>query len=343
MIKKVLFVLILFCFSVSLISCNTNKKVVSVLLYNESDTFIKSMRDNILDEMPESFEINIYDCKNSQSEQTRLFLKVLDKTDIFLINIYDRANAKDIILKIKETTSVPIVFFNREVSVYDMKLVENAYYVGSDSINAGQIQAELFDEEYKKALQKGVDFDKNQNGKIETVVLKGENQHQDAENRTQYSLERLEELGYDINTQDIYICDWSRSKAYESAKKIIAEHPDVELVLANNDDMALGLIDYLQSYEVDGTKMFSQSYSTYAPVNIIGFDGTLEGIESIENGLLLGSVLNDSLSQSRLIVELTSELLSGKTKITKVLGNDVKNDRFLYSKSTMITRDSLDN
>ena len=87
----------------------------------------------------------------------------------------------------------------------------------------------------------------------------------------------------------------------------------------------------------------SHTKPTYAPVNIIGFDGTLEGIESIENGLLLGSVLNDSLSQSRLIVELTSELLSGKTKITKVLGNDVKNDRFLYSKSTMITRDSLDN
>lgn len=335
--RKLIFKTILCCLVLTLVSCSKNKPVVSILLYNESDTYIRSVRDNLLEEMPDTYDVNVYDCKNSQSEQTRLFLKALDKTDIFLINIYDRANAKDIILKIKETTNVPIVFFNREVSIYDMKLVDNAYYVGSDSINAGQIQAELYNEQFIKAYNNGIDFDTNKNGKIETIVLKGENQHQDAENRTQYSLERLEELGYSIDTQGIYTCDWSREKAFESAKKIMAEHPDVELVLANNDDMALGLIDYLRNE----LKLFDFSYAAYAPIKIIGFDGTAQGKTAIENGVLLGTVLNDSLTQAQLVVGLTKKLLEGETSITDVLEYKVVNERFLYSTSTMITKDTL--
>lgn len=336
MFKKIFMLVMFMSFVLLLSSCKEDQINVSILLYNSSDTYISSLNDELLKDLPESYNVNDIDCQNSQSIQTTEFLNVLDTTDIFLINIYDRANAKDIIMKVKATTNAPIVFFNREVSLEDMKLVDNAYYVGCDSENAGQIQAELFDQTYKQALLEGVDFDKNQNGKIETVVLKGENQHQDAENRTKFSLDTLTELGYDINTQSISNCDWSRSIAYNSAKKIMSENSDVELVISNNDDMALGFIDYLKE-----VRIFSNSYSTYAPIQIIGFDGTTAGQDSISLGLLTGSVLNDAYKQAKLISSLTQELLSGETVINKVLDTEVVNERFFYSENIMITRDSI--
>ena len=72
------------------------------------------------------------------------------------------------------------------------------------------------------------------------------------------------------------IANWERSQASALMEQWIHAYPDtIELVVSNNDDMALGAIDALERAGIDG-------------MNVVGIDGTTPGLEALENGKLLG-------------------------------------------------------
>ncbi len=74
----------------------------------------------------------------------------------------------------------------------------------------------------------------------------------------------------------------------------LSEYPDtIELVISNNDDMALGAIDALERAQTEG-------------VNVIGIDGTTPGLEAIENGKLLGTVSSNKEAYCDAILELAA-------------------------------------
>lgn len=57
--------------------------------------------------------------------------------------------------------------------------------------------------------------------------------------------------GYQVNILNTSFCDWNRVQAEEYIAKIYDEyHSDIDLVISNNDDMALGVIDYLKNYQL---------------------------------------------------------------------------------------------
>ena len=71
---------------------------------------------------------------------------------------------------------------------------------------------------------------------------------------------------------------------------------EIEIVLANNDDMALGAIDALKAA---GISAKDENWPT-----ILGIDGTTVGLEAVEKGEMLGTVLNNYKGQARGILEL---------------------------------------
>ena len=55
----------------------------------------------------------------------------------------------------------------------------------------------------------------------------------------------------------------------------LEQYPDtIELVVCNNDDMALGAIDALDRAQVQG-------------INLVGIDATIPGLEAVRAGKLL--------------------------------------------------------
>jgi methyl-galactoside transport system substrate-binding protein len=75
----------------------------------------------------------------------------------------------------------------------------------------------------------------------------------------------------------------------------------IEVVFANNDDMALGAIDALKRVEIPSADW---------PV-VVGIDGTSVGLEAVLLGELAGTVLNDAAGQAQQLLDLACALVFG--------------------------------
>lgn len=78
----------------------------------------------------------------------------------------------------------------------------------------------------------------------------------------------------------------------------------IEVILANNDDMALGAVDALHDQGIEAG-------SSEWPM-ILGVDGTAVGMRAVENGELLGTVINDAKGQAQGMLELARAITAEK-------------------------------
>lgn len=80
---------------------------------------------------------------------------------------------------------------------------------------------------------------------------------------------------------------------------LLQAHPDVQGVIAANDEMALGAIKALGSRA-------SRS------VQVVGFDGTPDGLTAVENGTLYASVAQQPSQLGKIAVDNALKALQGK-------------------------------
>ena len=189
-----------------------------------------------------------------------------------------------------------MVFLNREPIAEDMNKWDNVYYVGAKAEESGTISGQLI-VDYWKANPKA---DKNGDGKPQYVLPQGEPGHQDAELRTKFSVQAIQDAGIEVEALAVDTAMWDRVKGQEKMQAFLASHGDkIEAVLANNDDMALGAIEALKA-----AGYFSGD--KYMPV--VGVDATAPAIQALEDGTLLGTVLNDAKSQGKASVAIAAAI-----------------------------------
>ena len=273
---------------------------IGTAIYKFDDTFMSYVRNAIVDNAKGKATIEMVDSQNAQPTQN-------DQVDQFLakkmaaiaINPVDRTAAAAIIDKAK-VKNTPVVFFNREPMPEDMKKYDKVYYVGAKAEQSGTMQGQIVVDYWK--ANKGAD--KNKDGKIQYIMLKGEPGHQDAELRTQYSIKAITDAGMKVDKLAEDTAYWDRPKAVEKMKAFIAKFGEkIEVVLCNNDDMALGVIEALrQEGYFTGSK--------FMPV--VGVDATAPALQALEQGTLLGTVLNDAKNQGKATFDLAYALATNK-------------------------------
>jgi methyl-galactoside transport system substrate-binding protein len=276
-----------------------SKPKIGVTIYKFDDTFMSYVRRTIEEGAKGKADLNVVDSQNQQPTQN-------DQVDQFLvqgykalaINAVDRTAVSVIIDKAK-AKNIPVVFFNREPSKEDMGKWDKIYYVGAKAEQSGTLQGEIV-VDYWKANPKA---DKNKDGKIQYVMLTGEPGHQDALLRTEYSIKAITGAGLQVEKLAEDTAMWDRVKGQEKMAAYLAAHGEkIEVVLANNDDMALGAIEALKA----------AGYFTGDKVMpVVGVDATPPAIDALEKGTLLGTVLNDAKSQGKATFELVYALGAG--------------------------------
>ena len=146
-----------------------------------------------------------------------------------------------------------------------------------------------------RAFEENPELDLNGDGKIQYLMLEGESGHQDAIVRTEASVSTFVREGFKVEKLKSIIANWDRVQASTKMEQIISEYgKKIELIFANNDDMALGAID---AYEAAGILKNEQ------PV-IVGIDGTDVGLDAVKSGKMYGTVYNDKESQAKALVDL---------------------------------------
>lgn len=324
------------CLGMQLIACGKRQTAgeekihVGVTYYNQSDTFLNQLIDCLrerFEEMEnEGFEITltVRDASGSQKTQDDQVKELLDAgCNVLCVNLVDRADPSEIIDLAREN-GVPIIFFNREPVAGDMMQWDGLYYVGADAKQSGVMQGELAAD----AIKENSAIDRNRDGKIQYVVLEGEPGHQDAIIRTENAVDTLKANGIALEKLECGIANWNRAQAQNRMMQMASQYQNtIELVLANNDDMALGALD---AYE-------KMNFTESALPVIFGIDGTDVGLEAVAESKLSGTVYNDKEGQALAMAKLSVALVSGMG----IEDIDFENDKYVYMTYSKVTMDNV--
>ena len=140
------------------------------------------------------------------------------------------------------------------------------------------------------------------------------------------------DAGITVDKLESGIANWKRSEAQSKMSRMIDKYgSDIEVVLANNDDMALGALD---EYEARGIAYADR------PI-IVGIDGTEAGLLAVEDGSLIGTVYNDKESQGRAMLSLAAAL-AGDGDLTDLGdGVDLSDGKYIRYPYAPVTRDNV--
>ena len=319
-------------------SLHRNREIrIGVTVYDEYDTFISELMEDFMEDVAEVntsdqgttvsvLTVNAAQSQITQNEQTE---KLISKgCDVICVNLVDRTDPSMIIEMAREA-DVPVIFFNRELVEEDLFSWDRLYYVGADAFESGKIQGHIA----ASYLKEHPEADKNGDESIQYVVLEGEAGHQDAIVRSETSVDALIEEGIRIEKLESSIANWNRGQAQNRMSQLIDRHGDaIELVLANNDDMALGAADEYDRRETPAKERPA----------IIGIDGTKVGLEGVRNEKLIGTVYNDRKGQAEAMLKLALAVAAGEPLDDLPLA-DGKYIRLPYAEITMENIDQYDN
>ena len=304
---------------------------VGVTYYDQSDTYLNELiglfKESLKEIESDKLEVSvtIRDAAGVQKNQNDQVEELIDEgCNIVCVNLVDRADPSEIIDFARES-EVPIIFFNREPVAEDLHQWDKLYYVGADAKQSGKLQGELAVE----MIEENSQIDKNKDGKIQYVVLEGEMGHQDAIIRTENAVNTLKENGIEVEKLSCKIANWNRAQAQNRMEQIIGEHQSkIELVLSNNDDMALGAVDAYKKL----------NYTSSVLPAFLGIDGTEAGLQGVENQELWGTVYNDKEGQAKAMAKLSAALLTGKGM------EDIpfENERYVYLPYYKVTAENVD-
>ena len=329
--KKLLATVLALVFALGLTACGGSDKggsngEVSVFYYTYSDTYISSVRsamDKFLTDA--GIKYQNYDANGNQTTQTEQVTTALAKgSKLLVVNVVDTGSndAAQHIIDQAKAKNVPVIFFNRSVEESVVSSYDKCVFVGTDYEMAGHMQGKMLGEYLVANFDK---VDLNGDGKISYVMFKGQEGNMEAIARTQFGVEDADkELVaankaklefYDASNSKKYLVDqngqWSSAAATDYMNTILSQYSEanknmVELVIANNAEMALGAVSPLQTagYNKDGKKV----------IPVFGVDATDAAKDAIAKGSMIGTIKQDAEGMAKAITSITQNFFGEKEK-----------------------------
>lgn len=281
--------------------------VIGVLLRNDSDTFIKEYKEAVEKAASDNnASIQIYSANNDAAIQIdQLKTMLLNGVRHFVIIPYS-TDLTDQMAKMIYSQGGSAAFSNIVPSVSALKVGPNIFYSSSPELDAGEYQAQLIDSYFKKHPEKAP-------GKVLKIAyFNGEYGHPAQTYRKDGVYNGLERLGYKMDFAFEYGANWDRASARQSLDMWLeSQQRDVNVVIAQNDQMALGAVDALikNGYVDDKSNPTrdTDGDGLALTVAVFGVDGTTEAQESMARNQMCGTVLQDAKIQALTAFELVNQ------------------------------------
>ncbi len=301
---------------------------VSVMWYDYSDAYMGTVRKN-LDEKLTAMGVDFdnQDGKNDQATQIdQVRTAVAGGANLLVVNQVnsgDSGTAEEIL---SIAGNVPVIFINRVIGEKgaDVKVLndhETSAFVGTDAPVAGHMQGKMIGDYLVEHFD---EVDVNKDGKISYAMFMGQLGNTEAIARTQFSVEDankvLTEAGkpelefFDAKNTDKFQVDpngaWSTQAAVDFMQTNFAQFNEdqknmIEVVIANNDGMALGAVTVLQE------KGYNKEGAHTVPV--FGVDAIDDAKVKISEGAMTGSIMQDAEGMATAIAELISGVAGGSS------------------------------
>ena len=279
--------------------------------------------------------LDMQDGENDVTKTTNKLEAALTKgTDAVAICAPDTESTNSLMLKCKDE-SVPVVFFNMMPTEDTMKAYDKAWYVGAEASESGAMCAQALINYWN--ANKTV-ADKNGDGKLQLVVLQGEIGNNDVILRTAAYEDTLKAQGIDYEIVAMDTANWDKGQALDKMNAWITAFgiDGIEGVLCNNDGMAMGAVQ----------AALNNGYNAGDPakfVPIVGIDATVEALQAMKDGSLLGTVLNDRTNQSIAVINVLKAAVAGTEVTEDVVGVPCKVDgKYIWIPYQIVDSTNLD-
>ena len=310
---------------------------VGVFWYAYSDAFLSTVRTALdADLTAAGIEYQDFDGNNNQATQLeQIQTAITNGFNVLVVNLVTSGSADAARQIIQAAGDLPVVFFNRapegdgeEGTVLNNNA--NVCFIGTDAPEAGHMQGKMIGD-FLIANYDAIDL--NGDGQISYAMFMGDAANVEAIYRTQFGVEdanavltangKPELVYFNANNSDKYQLDpdgaWSNSAAFDFMSVNLAEYSEangnmIELIIANNDDMALGAISALNNA---GYNMGDGS-STKIPV--FGVDATQPAQDAIAADKMTGTVKQDAEGMATAITSVVKSIGSGSGMADAVSG-----------------------
>ncbi|WP_062648287.1 ABC transporter permease/substrate-binding protein [Streptomyces maremycinicus] len=258
---------------------STNPKVGLALSTLNNPFFVQIQSGAKAEAKKLGVDLTVTDAQNDASQQANQLQNFTSSgLDSIIVNPVDSDAASNSV-KAADKAKIPVIAVDRGVN----KATVDAL-VASDNVAGGELAARTVAEKLGGT------------GKI--VILQGQAGTSAARERAEGFAKGLKAYpGIQVLAQQP--ADFDRTKGLDVMSNLLQAHPDVQGVIAANDEMALGAIKAL------GSKAGKS-------VQVVGFDGTPDGLAAVKNGTLYASVAQQPSQLGRIAVDNALKALQGK-------------------------------
>ena len=217
---------------------------------------------------------------DSQNDPAKELANVEDltvrKVSAILVNPTDSAAVGNAIM-LANKAGIPVLTLDRGANVGEVKA-----HIASDNIAGGKMAG---------------DFIASKLGKnIDVIQLEGIAGTSAARDRGECFAQAVKANGFKVLASQP--ADFDRTKGLNVMENLLAAHPDVKAVFAQNDEMALGA---LRATQAAGKQVL-----------IVGFDGTDDGKAAVKSGKLGATVAQQPALIGAIGVETADKVLKGE-------------------------------
>lgn len=329
-LKKVLSFILIFI----LLLCNTkniaygnsnisakNLVKVGVFLNDFSNAFmsdlIKSL-EKLQTENEDKIQFFFFDSLASQSTENDNIAKALNKHfDLFVVNPVSSNDDEvtDALNQIIQAKIPLIVYLPTTSSLVNIiKSYPNSFVITGNTEQAGTLEGKILADAWNANKNS---FDRENDNTMRYIMLQGPSNNILTFGRSKYSIRALNDAG--IKTELLFstICNWQRDCAKSAIETIFLTFGNnIEAIISNNDNMAIGAIEALQKYGLntgDGSKC----------IPVVGIGGVPEAKELVNKGIMAGTVVQDANLHAKAIYDVGMNLASDKEPL---YGTDYKFD-----------------
>jgi len=324
--KKLVSLLLALVMALGLFSAALAEGNAQVFWYTFSDVYLSSVRSS-LDAALTAKGISFVDqdANATQATQTdQITTAIASGVNLLAVNICETGAdgiAQNVVDNAK-TAGIPLIFFNRSVSKDVVTSYDKCVFVGTNYEEAGIMQGKMIG---KYLLANYDKYDLNHDGVISYVMFKGDEANQEAIARTKYGVEDantvLQAAGkpalkfYDPSNDKLYLVDqngtWSRQVALDYMQTVLAQYNEaggnmVELVIANNDEMAIGAVTALQAVGYNNG-------DAAKTIPVFGVDATEDAKTMIASGYMAGTIKQDAVGMADAIATVAANMIAGKS------------------------------
>lgn len=283
---------------------------VGVLLnnfYNPYNLLIKKNLEDIQKENKNKIEFTFFDGKANAAIESEIVNNMLQSNyDLLVLGVVEEEQPKltEEFVSRANQKNTPLIFFNLNPAVSNtIKSYSKSVAINTDSVQAGILQGKMIADAWNTDKK---DIDKNGDNIMEYIMIKGQASSFAAAERIKNSISTINNAG--IKTQELTAvnANWDPDLAKSIIEQLFLRYSNkIEVIIANNDAMAIGAIQALQKYGYntgDKTKTIS----------VFGIGGVPEAQELIKKGFMAGTVLQNARDVADAIYSVGMNLVLGK-------------------------------